>query len=102
MPEKTIAHARERCRYELRLDDEVVAVADYRDADGARAFTHTETGREHRGKGLAAEVVEFALRDTQEAGLQALPLCWYVRDYLGGHPELGTLDRDSSGRSARP
>jgi predicted GNAT family acetyltransferase len=53
MPEKTIAHARDRCRYELRLDDEVVAVADYSDEDRVRSFTHTETGREHRGQGLA-------------------------------------------------
>lgn len=88
MPEKSIAHDHDRCRFELRRDDEVVGVADYREADGVRSFTHTETDRQHRGQGLAAELVEFALRDTQHAGLKALPLCWYVRDYIAEHGEL--------------
>ncbi|HEV2859007.1 MAG TPA: N-acetyltransferase [Solirubrobacterales bacterium] len=40
-----------------------------------------------RGQGLAAELVEFALREAQEAELEVLPYCSYVRDHIAGHPE---------------
>jgi predicted GNAT family acetyltransferase len=87
MPEKTIAHAPERSRYELRLDDEVVGVLDYREEDGVRSFTHTGVDSEHRGQGLAGELVEFALRDSREADVQVLPYCWYVRDHIAERRE---------------
>jgi predicted GNAT family acetyltransferase len=99
VPEKTVAHAPDRCRYELRLDGEVVGVADYRQEDGVRAFTHTETDRGHRGQGLAAELVEFALRETEEAGLGVLPYCWYVRDYIAANPQyLELVSEEGRGR----
>jgi len=91
VPEKTIVHLPDQSRYELRLDGDVVGVADYRQEDGVRAFTHTETDREHRGQGLAAELVEFALRDTEEAGLRVLPYCWYVRDQIAANPRYRHL-----------
>jgi uncharacterized protein len=87
VPEKTIAHAPERSRYELRLDDQLVGVADYRQDGKARSFTHTAVEPAHRGQGLAAELVEVALREAQEAELEVLPYCWYVRDYIAQHPE---------------
>lgn len=77
----------DRNRYELRLDDRVVGVADYvRDGD-ALAVTHTGVEQRFRGQGLAGELIEFALRDLREAGLQVLPYCSYVSDYIARNPE---------------
>jgi uncharacterized protein len=87
VPEKTIADAPEHSRYELELDGRVVGVADYRQEGKVRSFTHTGVAHEHRGQGLAGELIEFALRDTRETGLEVLPYCWYVRDHIAQHPE---------------
>jgi predicted GNAT family acetyltransferase len=87
MPEKTIVHAPERSRYELRLGDEVVGVLDYREEEGARSFTHTGVDPGHRGQGLAGELVEFALRESRDAAVQVLPYCWYVRDHIARRRE---------------
>jgi predicted GNAT family acetyltransferase len=87
VPEKTIAHAPQHSRYELKLDERVVGVADYRQDGSVRSFTHTGVEPDHRDEGLAAELIEFALRETRDAGLEVLPYCWYVRDHIAGHPE---------------
>jgi predicted GNAT family acetyltransferase len=91
VPEKTIADAPQHSRYELELDGRVVGVADYRQDGKVRSFTHTGVDPDHRGEGLAAELIEFALRDAREAGLEVLPYCWYVRDHIAHHPEYVQL-----------
>jgi predicted GNAT family acetyltransferase len=86
-PEKTISHEAERRRYELRLDGQVVGIADYVEEGRVRSFTHTAVEPRHRGQGLAAELVDFALREAREGDVQVLPSCWYVRDHIAQHPE---------------
>lgn len=87
MPEKTISHEPERNRYELRLDDRVVGVADYAHDGDALAITHTGVEPRFRGQGLAGELIEFALRDMRESGEQVLPYCSYVSDYIARNSE---------------
>jgi len=87
VPEKTIAHAPEHSRYELKLDDHVVGVADYRQDGNVRSLTHTGVEPGHRNQGLAADLIEFALHEAQEADLEVLPYCSYVREYIAEHPE---------------
>jgi predicted GNAT family acetyltransferase len=89
--EKTIAHAPEHSRYELELDGRIVGVADYRQEGDVRSFTHTGVEPERRGQGLAAELIDHALREAQEEGLEVLPYCWYVRDHIAKHPEYADL-----------
>jgi uncharacterized protein len=91
VPKKTIAHAPEHSRYELKLDERVVGVAEYRQEGNVRSFTHTGVQPEHRGQGLAAELIEFALREAREVKLEVLPSCWYVRDHIAQHPEYREL-----------
>lgn len=77
----------DRNRYELRLDDRVVGVADYMRDGEALAITHTGVEPRFRGQGLAGELIEFALRDMREADLRVLPYCSYVSDYIARNPE---------------
>lgn len=81
----------ERSRFEIRLDGELVGLADYRDDDGVREFPHTEVDPTVRGKGLAGRLVGEALKDTRDAGLKADPVCPYVAAYFKRHPEYQDL-----------
>ena len=86
-----LSHVPEQGRYELRLGERLAVVAEYRRQGDLVTFTHTWTEPQLRGRGLAAQLVEFALAETKAAGLGALPLCWFVGDYIAGHPEYVEL-----------
>jgi predicted GNAT family acetyltransferase len=83
-----LSENREMSRFELRLDDRLVALADYVREGETISFTHTFVEPELRGRGLAAELIEFALSAARDAGLQVLPHCWYVRDHIAARPQL--------------
>lgn len=87
----TTADHPEAQRYELRVDDDLAVVAEYR-LDGSRiTFTHTGTEPAHRGEGLARDLVTFALDDARSRGLAVVPECPYVRKVIAEDPALVTL-----------
>jgi predicted GNAT family acetyltransferase len=77
----------DRSRYELRLDGELVGVADYIRAESVDSFIHTETVERYRGRGLAAQLIEFALARSRADGREILPYCSFVSEYITAHPE---------------
>jgi uncharacterized protein len=78
-------------RYEVRLDGEVVGRADYR-LDGQRVvIAHTYIHPAHRGQGLGAQMVQYALDDIRRRGLDLVPACPFVSDYVAQHPEYADL-----------
>ncbi len=86
----------DRSRFELRLDGELVGVADYIRAESVDSFVHTETLARFRGRGLASQLIEFALATSQAAGREILPYCSFVSEYIAAHPqylELVPADR---------
>jgi predicted GNAT family acetyltransferase len=89
----TFEHDEHAQRYILREDDETVAYADYRLADdeATAVFHHTLTLPQHRGRGLAAEVIRRALDDVRASGRKVVPTCWSVDDYLRDHPDVADL-----------
>ncbi|ONM47001.1 GNAT family N-acetyltransferase [Nocardia donostiensis] len=90
-----IEHNTADTRYEIYLDDTLAGYADYADNTDTktRDFHHTVTFPEFRGRGVAAQVVEYALTDTRSAGFSVIPTCWYVGEYIGSHPEHADLVR---------
>ncbi len=89
---KVIVHEPDASRYTLQIDDLVVAVAEYRINGNAISFNHTYTQPSHRGRGLAAELVEFAINDVEaNSTRRVLPMCWYVADWFEAHPERREL-----------
>ncbi|MFF0491123.1 GNAT family N-acetyltransferase [Nocardia sp. NPDC003482] len=90
-----LEHNAEATRYEIYLDDTLAGYADYSDREvgekTVRDFQHTLTFPEFRGRGVAAQVVEFGLRDTREAGLSVVPTCWYVEKFIEEHREYADL-----------
>jgi uncharacterized protein len=89
--EPEILDDKEQSRYEAHLGGETVAIADYVKAPDSVSFTHTETFPGHRGQGLAGKVIDRALRDAREEGLEVMPFCSFVGDYIGRNPEFRDL-----------
>lgn len=84
---ETVVHNPSQTRFEVLVDGELAGFADYTDADGSRDFHHTVTYPQFRGRGLAAIVVDAALKETKAAGLSIVPSCSYVEKFVAEHPE---------------
>jgi predicted GNAT family acetyltransferase len=83
----TVTDNRERNRYELREDDQLVGYSEYHFYGDEVAFLHTEIDERFSGRGLGGEVVRAALDDVRSRGLRVLPYCPFVREWIGRHPE---------------
>jgi uncharacterized protein len=83
-----IVDDKEQSRYEVHLDGETIAIADYVKQPGLVSFTHTETFDGHRGQGHAGRMIDQALRDARDEGLEVVPFCWFVAEYIGEHDEF--------------
>jgi hypothetical protein len=33
-------------------------------------------------------MIDQALRDARDEGLEVVPFCWFVAEYIGAHPEF--------------
>ncbi|MDP2290685.1 MAG: GNAT family N-acetyltransferase [Actinomycetota bacterium] len=66
-------------RYEIVADGQLAGFVDYRLDSEAITFIHAETLPGHEGKGVARQLVEFALADARAQQLSVLPRCPYVR-----------------------
>jgi uncharacterized protein len=89
--EPEVVDDKEQSRYEVHLDGETVAIADYVKTPDSVSFTHTETFAGHKGQGLAGRMIGRALRDAQAEGLAVVPFCSFVSDYIAGHEEFKDL-----------
>jgi len=78
-------------RYEITVDGVLAGFAAYRDRDGRRVFTHTEIDPRFEGRGLGSQLVRAALDDVRARGLTIVPLCPFVRSWLGKHAGYADL-----------
>jgi uncharacterized protein len=87
----TISHKPDRERFEVLDAGKVVGKAWYKayDGDGSaeRIFYHTVVNDDHAGQGLAGRLAKVALEDTVAAGLRIVPVCPFIKGYIGRHPE---------------
>lgn len=74
-------------RYEAGLDGAVAGFAEYRIARDLLVFTHTEVDPAYEGQGVGGALVRQALDDVRGRGLKVLPLCPFVKAWIGRHPE---------------
>jgi len=78
---------RDLARYEIRSDGQLAGFVLYRLRDGRMTFTHTEIDPEYEGVGLGGRLVRAALDDARAQQRTVVPLCPFVADYIGRHPE---------------
>lgn len=91
MSEPVVEHVPDLSRYELRLDGELIGLADYSRRGNRIAFTHTEVDRDRRQRGLGSILIGTALEDAQREGLDVVPLCPFVARFIDEHPEYAKL-----------
>jgi predicted GNAT family acetyltransferase len=84
-----IAHAADRERFEALLDDRLVGVLQYGPgtAEGVRDLRSTVVSPEHGGQGIGTALVQAALAETAQEGLDVEATCWFARGYLERHPD---------------
>jgi uncharacterized protein len=87
----TVRNAPDRSRYELVVDGDVIAIADYRVNGDVVVMPHTEVVRHLRGQGYGAQLVQGALDDLRAQGKQVVPVCWYVREFIDDNQEYAEL-----------
>jgi len=79
-----------KSRFELDIEG-AVAFANYRLTPSSVIITHTETPRGLRGRGIASELVQGALRLIRADGMKVVAGCGFVVDYLQKHPEFADM-----------
>jgi uncharacterized protein len=59
--------------------------------DAVLEFFSTYVPPAHRGRGVAARLVEAGLDYARAQGCRVVPTCWYVRQWMRAHPEYEDL-----------
>ena len=85
-----IYHNPTQSRFELTLEG-YRCVLDYALQDAVMTITHTGVPSELGGRGLAAELTQFALNYARTQGWKIVPLCSYAAVYIQKHPEYAPL-----------
>lgn len=78
-------------RFEAWEGGTLVSQIDYLVDGDVLSLTHTGTPAQHRGRGLAGQLVKFALDEIRANGQQVEPLCPYVASYIADNPEYADL-----------
>lgn len=84
----TVTDNLDRRRYELRVDERIVSIADYEMVDDSVLLVpHVETDPELRGRGMADRLMRGLLDDLRAHDRRINPVCPYAAAYLRDHPE---------------
>lgn len=88
----TFANEPDARRYTMREGNTLVGVLDYAVNDSEISLTRAFTQPPFRGKGYAAELMEFAVNDIEASNsLRIVPTCWYAAEWFDRHPERASL-----------
>lgn len=82
-----VRHHPAESRFIATSGEDEVGRLDYRTAGGTVDLFHTEVAPAVRNRGIAARLVEEALREIRAQKLHVRPTCPYVRAYIDQHPE---------------
>ena len=85
-----VQHNIEARRFEIHYGDEMARL-EYHLRGPTIVYTHTVVPLALEGHGIAGRLAREALDYARDNGLSVAPLCPYVADYIGKHPEYGGL-----------
>ena len=91
MSEPQISDNPQQHRFEVRLDGELAAQAQYRLQGDTLVFTHTEVDPRYEGKGLGSRLAKHALDDVKSRQLKVVAQCKFIAAYIERHAEYATL-----------
>jgi predicted GNAT family acetyltransferase len=86
-PEPRLLDNPDELRYELWLGDRLAGEIRYVREEGKVVLVHTDVDPRLEGRGLGNVLVRGALDDLRERGLEYVPLCPFVADYLRRNPQ---------------
>lgn len=91
-PDITVRDNPEESRYEIFIEGDLAGFSAYR-LDGDQViFPHVEVDPRHRGHGVAARLVRFALDAVRDEGTRTVvPVCPYVQTFIRRYPEYQDL-----------
>jgi predicted GNAT family acetyltransferase len=72
-------------RYEIRLEGRTAGFTAYKFKPHLIAFLHTEIDPSLEGRGLGSTLVGSALDDARACGLEVLPFCPFVNEFIRRH-----------------
>ncbi len=74
-------------RYEVLADGELAGFAQYRLNGGRMTIFHTEIDPAFEGRGLGSELARGALADVRARGLELVPRCPFIAEFVRRHPD---------------
>lgn len=77
-------------RFELKLDNEV-AYSNYKRDGNVLTILHTEVPAALNGRGIGSALVRGELEFARAHGWKVVPVCPFVKAYMGKHPEYADL-----------
>lgn len=92
-PEIVVEDNPEESRYEARLGDRILGIAEYElpDDRGPIVFVHTEVRPDAEGLGVGSRLARGALDDVRRRGLRLVAECEFIAAYLKRHTEYDDL-----------
>jgi uncharacterized protein len=86
-----VTDATDRGRFIATIDGEQAGFIVYRLRPGLLALIHTEVEERFEGHGVGGRLARFALDQARAEGLQVLPFCPFVNEWMKRHPEYTDL-----------
>ncbi|GGV02014.1 N-acetyltransferase [Actinomadura cremea] len=78
-------------RYDITVDGAPAGYAEYEPGEGVVMFTHTEVDPAFKGQGVGGALARGALDDVRAKGLGVVPLCPFIKGWIGKHPDYQDL-----------
>ena len=92
----------DKLRYEALIDGAVAGFAAYQLTDELIVFTHTQVDPAYEGRGAGSAIARFALDDVRQDGSRrVLPLCPFIKEWIGRHPDYANLVHTSLATTAK-
>ncbi len=91
-------------RFEIYEDSVRIGLADYSIAGDRLSLLHTEISPEFGGRGLAKQLISFALDQVRERNLLVLPICPYTLHLINNNQDeyLDLVPSDARARFKLP
>lgn len=74
-------------RYEARVEGELAGILTYHRHGQRITLVHTEVDDAFEGQGVGKELAVHALDAARAAGLEVIPSCPFVAEYVRRHPD---------------
>ena len=81
----TVTRHDDRGRYELEIDGEVIAFADFSDDGDRITIPYIETAPQHRGKGYSSMLMDGVIDDLRARGIQVRATCSVARAHVAAN-----------------